>query len=71
LLERLGEYSAGGGAADGVVLASVPPAFESIRCKPQLFDIAFNFLEVPNLDDKAGVKQETTKRGGLFGWLRG
>ena len=66
---RLSAYEAG---RDGTSfkLADVPPGFQPIQCKPLLFDVAHNYLEFPNFDEKAGLIQEK-KGGGLFGWFRG
>lgn len=80
LLERLGELD-GGKEASGFGIAHVPPTVTPVRAKPQLFDMAFNFLEgrLPDLAAKAGLPPSKKKAGaaggggggGLFGWLRG
>jgi signal recognition particle subunit SRP68 len=81
LLERLGELD-GGREASGFGIAHVPPTMTPVRAKPQLFDMAFNFLEgrLPDLAAKAGLPPSKKKGGagggaagggGLFGWLRG
>ena len=61
----------------------IPPAFVAIPCKPVLFDIAFNYVDTPNIDARAGIHVETkslakeNNAGGLvgaaqslFGWFR-
>ena len=83
LLERLGELD-GGKEVSGFGIAHVPPTVTPVRAKPQLFDMAFNFLEgrIPDLAAKAGLPPSKKKGGvaggggaggggGLFGWLRG
>ena len=85
LLERLGELD-GGKEASGFGIALVPATVTAVRAKPQLFDIAFNYLgdRLPDLAAKAGVPSSSKQKqnaaagagggaggGGLFGWLRG
>eukprot|EP00624_Nannochloropsis_granulata_P000117 evm.model.NODE_10430_length_7029_cov_81.933846.2 len=82
LLERLGEVD-GGKEISGFGIAHMPPTVTPVRAKPQVFDMAFNFLEgrLPDLAVKAGLppsKKADTPGGegavggkGLFGWLRG
>mmetsp|Transcript_77232 Transcript_77232/g.222169 ORF Transcript_77232/g.222169 Transcript_77232/m.222169 type:complete len:185 (-) Transcript_77232:87-641(-) len=69
LQQRLAAYDAGK-VGDSFKLAEVPPGFRPIQCKPLLFDVAHNYLDFPDFDEKAGVVQEK-KGGGLFGWFRG
>lgn len=82
LLERLGEID-GGKEISGFGIARMPPTVTPVRAKPQLFDMAFNFLEgrLPDLAIKAGLPpnkragprggEGSSGVGGLFGWLRG
>jgi hypothetical protein len=37
-------------------VADIPPVFEPIPVKPVFFDIAFNYIDYPNLDERAGIK---------------
>mmetsp|Transcript_20440 Transcript_20440/g.20558 ORF Transcript_20440/g.20558 Transcript_20440/m.20558 type:complete len:648 (-) Transcript_20440:69-2012(-) len=57
----------------------IPPAFAPIPCKPVFFDIAFNYIEAPDIDGRAGLasKREENAPAGLvgaaqslFGWFR-
>ena len=66
LLERLPDLD--GGDADGsggFALAHLPPAAPAVRAKPQLFDIAFNYLDgrLPDLGAKAGLPPRKGKQG--------
>jgi hypothetical protein len=75
LLERLGELDAGK-ESEGFGIAHLPPTMTPVRAKPQVFDIAFNYLDarLPDLAAKAGIakkKGDEKAGGGLFGWLRG
>mmetsp|Transcript_4852 Transcript_4852/g.11423 ORF Transcript_4852/g.11423 Transcript_4852/m.11423 type:complete len:372 (-) Transcript_4852:319-1434(-) len=62
-----GQGKAGGEERALYRVAAVPPALEPVPCRPLVFDLAHNFLDFPNLDEKAGAKSET---GGLFGWFK-
>lgn len=68
LLERLGELD-GGKEASGFGIAHVPPTVMPVRAKPQLFDMAFNFLEgrLPDLAAKAGLPPSKKKAGAAGG----
>ncbi|VVD04535.1 unnamed protein product [Leptidea sinapis] len=77
LVDRLDEYR-----EDTQVLTKnpniyrLPPPMEAIPCKPLFFDLACNFIEFPNLDDKTGVdkKQASGITGlvkGFLGWGKG
>jgi len=46
-------------------LASFPPDFEPVGCKPVLFDIAAAGIDYPSLDSRV------QKKGWLGGWFRG
>lgn len=93
LQERLKEFDAasgGGGAADSggdgggkkrtFRIADFPPSLQLVPCKPRLLDLAFDELEFPDLDERAGIEkepevQEEPKGGaaaggaGLRGWV--
>ena len=45
--------------ADPEYLVDFPPKFESVPCKPLLFDIARNFIEMPDLSKRVGEKKST------------
>jgi signal recognition particle subunit SRP68 len=47
----------------------LPPEFEPIPCKPLFFDLAFNQIEFPSLDDKLEQKQQ--QAAGLTGFVKG
>jgi signal recognition particle subunit SRP68 len=48
---------------------SLPPDFEPIPCKPLFFDLAFNQVEFPTLEDKLEQKQFQTV--GITGFVKG
>lgn len=66
-------------------LVSLPPPFQPIPCKPDLFDLALNQLTFPSLDDKVQSRRAAastvTDRGqgqaqgqqqaGLTGFVKG
>jgi len=47
----------------------LPPDFEPIPCKPLFFDLAFNQIEFPSLDDK--LEQKQTQAAGITGFVKG
>ncbi|CAF4900249.1 unnamed protein product [Pieris macdunnoughi] len=55
----------------------LPPPMEAVPCKPLFFDLACNFIEFPNLDDKTGVANKKQGAGitglvkGFLGWGKG
>jgi len=78
LLERQNEYSSG--SVEGLhELVALPPQMQPIACKPLLFDIAFDELQMPDLQDRMLTPEEKAKAnapaatgvGGLLSWLRG
>uniref|UniRef100_K3XAM4 Signal recognition particle subunit SRP68 n=1 Tax=Globisporangium ultimum (strain ATCC 200006 / CBS 805.95 / DAOM BR144) TaxID=431595 RepID=K3XAM4_GLOUD len=80
LLERQNDY-VGGTAKGQYEIVRLPPDFQAIACKPLLFDMAFNELEMPDIsarmkteeEKKAEAEAATAKpaAGGIFGWFRG
>ncbi|KAM7289798.1 signal recognition particle subunit SRP68 [Ixodes scapularis] len=52
-------------------LASFPPSFEPIACKPLFFDLALNHMEFPSLEDVADTKKNQGLTGLVKGWLGG
>ncbi|XP_038211841.1 signal recognition particle subunit SRP68-like [Zerene cesonia] len=78
LVDRLDEYR-----EDTQVLTKnpniykLPPPMEAVPCKPLFFDLACNFIEFPNLDDKTGVANKKQAAGitglvkGFLGWGKG
>ncbi|CAG4980185.1 signal recognition particle subunit SRP68 [Colias croceus] len=78
LVDRLDEYR-----EDTQVLTKnpniykLPPPMEAVPCKPLFFDLACNFIEFPNLDDKTGVANKKQGAGitglvkGFLGWGKG
>ncbi|KAG7302778.1 hypothetical protein JYU34_012741 [Plutella xylostella] len=49
----------------------MPPSMEAIPCKPLFFDLACNFVEFPNLDDKTGAADSKKQGAGLTGLVKG
>ncbi|CAK1547076.1 unnamed protein product [Leptosia nina] len=54
----------------------LPPPMEAVPCKPLFFDLACNFIEFPNLEDKTGVSKKqgagiTGLVKGFLGWGKG
>lgn len=49
----------------------MPPPMEAIPCKPLFFDLACNFIEFPNLDDKTGAADSKKQGAGLTGLVKG
>lgn len=48
------------------------PDIEPIPCKPLFFDLALNFVEFPNLDDKIDTTaNKQAKQQGLSGYFKG
>ncbi|XP_053607931.1 signal recognition particle subunit SRP68 [Plodia interpunctella] len=72
LVDRLDEYR-----EDTQVLTKnpniykMPPPMEAIPCKPLFFDLACNFIEFPNLDDKTGAADGKKQGAGLTGLVKG
>ncbi|XP_026750266.2 signal recognition particle subunit SRP68 isoform X1 [Galleria mellonella] len=72
LVDRLDEYR-----EDTQVLTKnpniykMPPPMEAIPCKPLFFDLASNFIEFPNLDDKTGAADSKKQGAGLTGLVKG
>lgn len=72
LVDRLDEYK-----EDTQVLTKnpniykMPPSMEAIPCKPLFFDLACNFVEFPNLDDKTGAAENKKQGAGLTGLVKG
>lgn len=63
-----------------IAVDEIPSGFNAIPCKPVFFDIASNYIEFPDLDERAGIgkrkqKGEEAAGGivgvaqGLFGWF--
>lgn len=49
----------------------LPPSMEAVPCKPLFFDLACNFIEFPNLDDKTGAADNKKQGAGLTGLVKG
>ncbi len=74
LQERLKEFDgagarAGGGSGGGPAaesgskkrtyrIADFPPSLQLVPCKPRLLDLAFDELEFPDIDERAGIEKE-------------
>lgn len=85
-----GAVSGGGGAAGGAAesggkkrmhrIADFPPSLQLVPCKPRLLDLAFDELEFPDLDERAGIEKEpeaaaeeskgaAASGAGISGWV--
>lgn len=86
LQERLKEFDAAGGGGAlggsrkrGYRMADFPPSLQLVPGKPRLLDLAFDDLEFPDLDERAGIEKEVaveeqqgaTAGGGtgISGWV--
>ncbi|CAH2106558.1 unnamed protein product [Euphydryas editha] len=49
----------------------MPPPMEAVPCKPLFFDLACNFIEFPNLDDKTGAANAKKQGAGITGLVKG
>ncbi|XP_018324397.1 signal recognition particle subunit SRP68 [Agrilus planipennis] len=52
-------------------VVSVPPPMEPIPSKPLFYDLALNFVEIPNLEDKIENEKQKQKQGGISGFVKG
>lgn len=72
LIERLHEYVEDPALASTQdALFHLPPDFKPVPCKPLFFDLAFNFVEFPELDDKLEAKKQAAASAGLTGFVKG
>lgn len=88
LQERLGEFDStvGGGDAESrktraYRIADFPPSLQLLPCKPRLLDLAFEELEFPDLDERAGIEKKSledeeakaaavaSRSTGISGWV--
>ncbi|GLV32934.1 Signal recognition particle 68 [Carabus blaptoides fortunei] len=72
LIERLDEYR-----EDPQLLTkspnvvTLPPAMEAIPCKPLFFDLAFNLVKFPDLQDKFESQNKAKSSSGMTGFVKG
>ncbi|XP_067936540.1 signal recognition particle subunit SRP68-like [Watersipora subatra] len=68
LIDRLDEYLPEDPkvSAKNITLIKSPPLMQPIPCKPMLYDLAGNHLQLPNLSHKV----ETQQRAGLSGFVK-
>ncbi|KDR24278.1 signal recognition particle subunit SRP68 [Zootermopsis nevadensis] len=73
LYERLGEYREDSSLVSRTPsVYKLPPEMQPIPCKPLFFDLAFNFVEFPSLEDKIEAAAGGKKGGaGLTGFVKG
>jgi signal recognition particle subunit SRP68 len=73
LAERLDEYAEDKSlTGKKPFVATFPPDFEPIPCRPLFFDLALNHLDLPPLDDKLETAQKKAAAGGgLSGFVKG
>ncbi|CAM9580059.1 unnamed protein product [Ectocarpus sp. 13 AM-2016] len=88
LQERLKEFDPAGGGSGTAERGSkkrtyriddFPPSLQLVPCKPRLLDLAFDELEFPDIDERAGIKKEPEVEeeskgaaaggGGISGWV--
>lgn len=71
LQDRLNEFEASGGDGGGgkkvYRITDFPPSLRLVPCKPRLLDLAFDELEFPDIDDRAGVEKEVKVEGAADG----
>ncbi|CAL4191692.1 unnamed protein product, partial [Meganyctiphanes norvegica] len=53
------------------LVATVPPAMTPVPCKPLFFDLAFNNINFPSLEDKIEKKKEAPAAAGILGGVKG
>ncbi|VDO85150.1 unnamed protein product, partial [Soboliphyme baturini] len=58
---------------DKIELMQLPPHYEPISCKPMFFDLAFEHLQFPSLDQKLAEFETTNpeQKGGIRGFVKG
>lgn len=72
LVDRLDEYREDTQAlTKNPNIYKMPPPMEAIPCKPLFFDLACNFIEFPDLDDKTGAADNKKQGAGLTGLVKG
>ena len=75
LIDRLDEYveDYASFASQMPKMVNLPPAMEPVPCKPLFFDLAFNHIDFPSLDDKVESKKAAGNdaAGGLTGLVKG
>ncbi|XP_974448.1 signal recognition particle subunit SRP68 [Tribolium castaneum] len=52
-------------------IVSLPPAMEPIPAKPLFYDLALNFVELPDLTEKLEGGQKKEKGAGISGFVKG
>ncbi|GBP38399.1 Signal recognition particle subunit SRP68 [Eumeta japonica] len=72
LVDRLDDYKEESQAlTKNPNIYKLPPPMEAIPCKPLFFDLACNFIEFPNLDEKTGTADSKKQGAGLTGLVKG
>ncbi|CAM9335457.1 unnamed protein product [Choristocarpus tenellus] len=66
LEERLLEFD-GGRKEEAFLIGDFPPGLRLMPCKPRLLDLAFDHLEFPDLDNRAGIIREIPQETGTGG----
>jgi len=56
---------------DSTALVAFPPKFRDIPCKPLLFDLAYQCMDPPDLDELISKLREGEKKSGLIGRVAG
>lgn len=74
LMDRLDEYIEDSDLVsekNQTQLVKYPPDFEAAPCKPLFFDLAFNHVTFPDLDDETEVRKDTQQGVGITGLVKG
>lgn len=65
LLDRLQTWNS---SVQTTNVIEFPPAFEAVPCKPIFFDLAFNYVQFPDMSEYEQKKGMLGRLGGMFGW---
>jgi len=72
LIDRMDEYLEDSSlTGPNPLVATVPPPMTPVPCKPLFFDLAFNNINFPSLEDKIEKKKEAPAAGGILGGVKG
>jgi len=69
LVDRLDTYYEPESTSDMVVTSSFPPSFQPVAMKPVFYDLAFDSISYPSLEDKISSPKKPGVTGGFTSWL--